>query len=205
MTRIKMCGIKRIADVEAANTCRPEYVGFVFAPESKRFVSPQTAKALKQALDKEIQAVGVFVDAPLEEVSSLLKEGIIDLAQLHGSEGEAYIRSLKEQTNKPVIKAFRMNALGDKINETLSAIEQSSADFVLLDSKAGCGEVFEWGMIETVQRPYFLAGGLDISNVSTAIEKLQPYAVDVSSGIETDGVKDKDKMEAFVTLVRENR
>lgn len=205
MTRIKMCGIKRIADVEAANTCRPEYVGFVFAPESKRFVSPQTAKALKQALDKEIQAVGVFVDAPLEEVSSLLKEGIIDLAQLHGREGEAYIRSLKEQTNKPVIKAFRMNALGDKINETLSAIEHSSADFVLLDSKAGCGEVFEWGMIETVQRPYFLAGGLDISNVSTAIEKLQPYAVDVSSGIETDGVKDKDKMEAFVTLVRENR
>ena len=204
MTRIKMCGIKIIADVEAANTCRPEYVGFVFAPESKRFVAPQTAKVLKQALDKEIQVVGVFVDAPLEEVSSLLKEGIIDLAQLHGSEGEAYIRSLKEQTNKPVIKAFRMNALGDKINETLFAIEQSSADFVLLDSKAGCGEVFEWGMIETVQRPYFLAGGLDISNVSTAMEKLQPYAVDVSSGIETDGVKDKDKMEAFVTLVREN-
>lgn len=205
MTRIKMCGIKRIADAEAVNACKPEYVGFVFAPESKRYVAPETAKILKQALDKEIQAVGVFVDAPVEEVISLLNEGIIDMAQLHGSEGEDYIRTLKEKTNKPVIKAFRMNALGDKINETLSNIKHCSADFVLLDSKAGCGEVFDWEMIENIKRPYFLAGGLDCFNVSAAIEKLHPYAVDVSSGIETEGQKDKDKMAAFVTLVRANR
>ena len=197
MTKIKLCGITRLCDIEAVNELKPEYIGFVFAKKSKRYVAPEAAARLKSELSEEIQAVGVFVDESVEQVAKLLREHVIDIAQLHGSEDDDYIRTLRELTNKPIIKAFRIQEESD-----LDGIEACSADYVLLDSGAGCGETFEWRLIKNIKRPFFLAGGLDASNANRAVQEVHPYAVDVSSGIETNGFKDKEKMRTFVTVVR---
>ena len=197
MTKIKLCGISRESDISVVNELKPEYIGFVFAKKSKRYVAPEAAARLKSELSEEIQAVGVFVDESVEQVAKLLREHVIDIAQLHGSEDDDYIRTLRELTNKPIIKAFRIQEESE-----LDAIEACSADYVLLDSGAGCGETFEWRLIKNIKRPFFLAGGLDASNANRAVQEVHPYAVDVSSGIETNGFKDKEKMRIFVTAVR---
>lgn len=197
MTRIKLCGLCRPCDIEAANQLRPDYIGFVFASGSKRYVSPEQAGEFKKMLNPEIRAVGVFVDETPEKVAELLNTGVIDMAQLHGSEDEAYLSRLRRLSQKTVIQAFRV-----ELAEDAAKAEQSSADYVLLDSGAGTGKAFDWELIRNVQRPYFLAGGLDSGNVADAVRLLRPFAVDVSSGIETHGVKDKNKMAAFVAAVR---
>lgn len=197
MTKIKLCGLSRICDIEAANELKPEYIGFVFAKESKRYVTPEKAAELKAKLDPNIKAVGVFVNKSPETIADLLNKGIIDIAQLHGNEDEDSIKQLRKLTDKPLIKAFRIETASNIENA-----EQSTADHVLLDSGAGTGAVFDWKLIQNIKRPYFLAGGLGINNVRSAIETLRPYAVDVSSGIETNGLKDKTKMAAFVAAVR---
>lgn len=197
MTKIKLCGLTRPEDIDAANELRPDFVGFVFAQKSKRYIAPEIAAELKKKLLKSIQAVGVFVDEPIEAVAKLLREGIIDAAQLHGSEDDTYIRKLKQLTGKSVIKAFRI----DDATE-VSDIENCIADDVLLDSGAGSGETFEWDFVKSVKRPFFLAGGLDPHNVEAAVKEIHPFAVDVSSGIETDGFKDDRKMAEFVAAVR---
>lgn len=197
MTKIKLCGLSRECDIEAVNELCPEYIGFVFANKSKRYVTPAKAKELRTILNKDIKAVGVFVNEDIEKVSELLENDIIDIAQLHGSEDEEYILKLREKTQKPIIKAFKISGSADAVSA-----EKSSADFILLDSGAGTGSVFDWEWLSEVKRPYFLAGGLSPENVESAIKKLSPYAVDVSSGIETEGVKDKIKMKEFVSKVR---
>ena len=197
MTKIKFCGLTGDCDIDAANELRPEYVGFVFAPKSKRYVTPERAAELKSRLEAGIKAVGVFVNDDLYHVAELLDRGVIDIAQLHGSEDEEYIRHLRQLTGKPIIRAFRI-----KTAEDIAEAEKCTADHVLLDSGAGTGEVFDWKLIKNMKRPYFLAGGLSPDNVENAVEQLSPYAVDVSSGIETDGVKDKAKMAAFAAAVR---
>lgn len=197
MTKIKLCGLSRPCDIEAANALRPDCIGFVFAKSSRRFVSPEQAAALKQMLAPDISAVGVFVDEAPECVADLLSRGVIDLAQLHGSETDAYIARLRKLTDKPILKAFAVRGEGD-----LAAAESSAADLVLLDSGAGTGAAFDWAMLRQFGRPYFLAGGLTPDNVGAAIKALRPYGVDVSSGIETDGKKDNKKMAAFAAAVR---
>ena len=197
MTKIKFCGLTGDCDIDAANELRPEYVGFVFAPKSKRYVMPERAAELKSRLEAGIKAVGVFVNDDLYYVAELLNRGVIDIAQLHGSEDEEYIRHLRQLTDKPIIRAFFI-----KTAEDIAEAEKCTADHVLLDSGAGTGEVFDWKLIKNMKRPYFLAGGLSPDNVENAVEQLSPYAVDVSSGIETDGVKDKVKMAAFAAAVR---
>ena len=197
MTKIKFCGLTGDCDIDAANKLRPEYVGFVFAPKSKRYVTPERAAELKRRLADGIKAVGVFVNDNLYHVAELLNRGVIDIAQLHGSEDEEYIGQLRQLTDKPIIRAFRI-----KTAEDIAEAEKCTADHVLLDSGAGTGEVFDWKLIKNMKRPYFLAGGLSPDNVENAVEQLSPYAVDVSSGIETDGVKDKAKMAAFAAAVR---
>ncbi len=198
MTRIKLCGLSRPCDIEAANKLKPEYVGFVFAPESRRYVSPGKAAELKKLLAPGILAVGVFVREEPQVIAGLLEEGIIDAAQLHGGEGEEDIRRLKMLTGKPVIHAFRMDGEQD-----IARVKRSSGDLVLLDSgSGGTGTAFDWRLAKKLARPYFLAGGLGADNVASAIQNLRPYGVDVSSGIETDGVKDESKMTAFVAAVR---
>ena len=197
MTKIKFCGLTGDCDIDAANELRTEYIGFVFAPKSKRYVTPERAAELKRRLAAGIKAVGVFVNDNLYHVAELLNRGVIDIAQLHGSEDEEYIGHLRQLTGKPIIRAFRI-----KTAEDIAEAEKCTADHVLLDSGAGTGEVFDWKLIKNMKRPYFLAGGLSPDNVENAVEQLTPYAVDVSSGIETDGVKDKVKMAAFAAAVR---
>lgn len=200
MTKIKLCGLTRPEDITAANALEPEYIGFVFAPKSKRAVSRETAAELKAQLSPEIQAVGVFVNEKPETVAGLLNAGIIDIAQLHGQEDENYIESLRKLTNKPLIQAFRVTDA-----ESLNKAEKSPADLILLDSGAGgTGTAFNWTLLEKFKRPYFLAGGLDSDTVGDAVKRFHPYAVDVSSGIETAGKKDEQKMAAFVAAVRNN-
>ncbi|MDE7232251.1 MAG: phosphoribosylanthranilate isomerase [Lachnospiraceae bacterium] len=197
-TKIKLCGLSRECDIEAANELLPEYVGFVFAKKSIRYVSPEQAAALRKQLAPQILAVGVFVNEPPESVSELLAAGVIDIAQLHGSEDEAYIERLRALADKPIIKAFSVNAEQD-----IRRAAESSADLVLLDAgSGGTGTAFDWGLLAGMERPYFLAGGLDASTVEEAVRKWRPYAVDVSSGIETDGHKDVEKMRNFVWAVR---
>lgn len=199
MTKMKFCGLTRPCDMEAVNEIKPEYIGFVFAKKSKRYVTPQKAMELKKLLSPEILAVGVFVGEEPEVIAGLLENGTIDIAQLHGSEDEEYIRRLKTMTDKPIIKAIQIT---DESTYAETKLPSCSVDYLLLDSGAGTGTTFDWNKIEKLCKSYFLAGGLSPDNVREAIELLHPYAVDVSSGIEEDGVKSKEKMAAFAAAVR---
>lgn len=197
MTKIKLCGLRRACDIEYVNELVPEYIGFVFAPKSKRYVTPEEAKQLRKQLDKRIIPVGVFVDEEPDRIAELVNQHIIEAVQLHGSEDEEYIKALRKLVSCTIIKAFRIEA-----KEDIAQANNSSADYVLLDSGGGTGETFDWSLLLTMERAYFLAGGLTPDNVAGAIGQLQPFAVDASSSLETDGFKDMKKMTAFVNAVR---
>ena len=197
MTKIKFCGLTRPCDIEAANEIKPDYIGFVFAPNSKRRVSYKQAVDLKNLLDKEIKAVGVFLNEDIDQVISLLNLGIIDAAQLHGDESVEYITRIQKETGKPVIKAFQIHSEQD-----VAAAEKTVSDFIILDAGTGQGKTFDWKLAENFKKPFFLAGGLNPGNVTDAMRQLHPYALDVSTGIETDGLKDKQKMAEFAAAVR---
>ncbi|MCR4796322.1 MAG: phosphoribosylanthranilate isomerase [Ruminococcus sp.] len=196
MTKIKMCGLRREADIEFANKLRPEYIGYVFAQSSKRYVQPEKAAELTKKLDKSIIPVGVFVNSPIEEVIGIVRSGAVRAVQLHGEEDEDYIAELKK-LGICVIRAFKVRSEAD-----VRAAEESSADYVLLDSGQGSGETFDWSVIGEIKREYFLAGGLTADNAAEAIQQLHPYAVDASSCLEIDGFKDFGKMKAFAEAVR---
>lgn len=205
MTKIKLCGLRRSCDIQYANALAPDYIGFVFAKNSKRYVRTDEAEVLRKQLNPGIIPVGVFVDEEILLIEKLLEGHIIEAIQLHGSEDEAYIGALRESIRgkgieSPIIKAFRIR---DK--EDIAAANRSSADYVLLDSGGGSGETFDWSLLGEISRPYFLAGGLTPENVGEAIKKLYPYGVDASSSLETEGFKDKEKMAAFVKAVRERK
>lgn len=198
--KIKFCGIKNPEDIEAVNRIRPEYIGFVFWEKSRRYVTSEAAAELKAKLDPAIQAVGVFVDEDPGVVEKLLGEGLIDLAQLHGQETDEMVRKLQERTGKQIVRAFQIRTAAD-MEEAL----KSSADYLLLDSGTGSGRTFDWSLLRRPLKPFFLAGGLKPENVAEAIRQFRPFAVDVSSGIETDGKKDHEKMSAFAGAVRKER
>ena len=199
MTKIKLCGLTRPCDIEYVNELLPEYIGFVFAPKSRRYISPEKAEVLREHLDDRITPVGVFVDEKIEVIADLIKRKIIDIVQLHGNESEKYITGLRRVIDCPVIKAFRIESEADIVSAN-----NSSADYVLLDSGGGTGKVFDHSLLKDIARPYFLAGGLDSENVVTAVKQLAPFAVDASSSLETDRFKDKNKMTAFVKAVRKD-
>ncbi len=200
MTKIKLCGLTRAEDIACANEIKPDYIGFVFWQKSSRCVDVQSAGKLKTTLDPAIKAVGVFVDGNVNVVADIANDGIIDVIQLHGSEDENYIAMLKSMTPAKIIKAFKI-----KTKEDIDAAIASTADLVLLDAGMGDGRTFDWDLIKGMTRPYILAGGLGCDNVKEAVIKLDPYGVDVSSGIETDGRKDPGKMRRFADIVRESR
>ena len=196
MTKIKLCGIQRYEDIDVVNELLPDYIGFVFAKKSKRFISYDTAKALKKRLDKRVKAVGVFVNESIENIIYLVRNDIIDLIQLHGDEDSDYISKLKKYVNIPVIKALKSKA-------DINTLYKEGTDFILLDAGAGDGKTLDESILKDFKGDYFLAGGLSPDNICEKINTLHPFGVDVSSGIETDGKKDADKMRKFVKLVRE--
>ena len=198
MVKIKICGLKRLEDIEIVNKYGPDYVGFVFA-DSKRKVSHDLACELKAELDSDIISVGVFVDACQDEILKLFDEGTIEMAQLHGMESEDYILSLKEKSNG---KLKIINAIEMSRDVDLLKYNDSHADYLLLDSGKGSGKTFDWRLIKSgLKKEFFLAGGLDSSNICDAISEFDPYAIDLSSSLEVDGFKDENKIKEIMEVI----
>ena len=212
--KIKFCGLFRECDIDYANALKPDFVVFIFVEHSRRFVDFATAKALKSRLDSEIKAVGVFVDSPVNRIIEVLGEGIIEVVQLHGNENNAYISALREMSakyltqNLPIIKAIKVHN-----SHSLLESQNLNADFILLDSpNAGSGRAFDWNALaqglaksqnftREFQTRFFLAGGVNVDNIKSAIA-LKPFCIDISSGIESNGVKDFTKMQTIINAVR---
>ncbi len=204
MVKVKICGIKNLQDVQAVNKHKPDFAGFVFYPLSKRYVSLIVARRLKAALNRHIKTVGVFVNAPVEEIAAAAEMGIIDLVQLHGDEGNTYIAELKKICKLPIIKAVRVQDEND-----IKRADYYDCDYLLFDTYSqsaygGTGRQFNTQLLKGVKihKPYFIAGGLNAENVRHAIKGLKPFAADVSGGVETDGGKDAAKMKAFIKQVK---
>ena len=219
MVKIKICGLRRKEDIEMVNKYKPDYIGFVFA-ESPRKVSYEEAKELSGLLSDGIVHVGVFVNEHMKLIVDLFDDGIIKIAQLHGDEDEKYIRNLKdksiEQTGKeiPVINAIEIkdisnDVIDDDYNNKLLEWRDSASDYFILDSGKGSGKTFDWNLIdkssEFFKNSIFLAGGLNSENLSSAIEEFNPFAVDLSSSVETDGFKDEDKIKEIITIMENYR
>ena len=213
MVKIKICGMRRSEDIEMANRYKPDYIGFVFA-DSPRKVSYDQAKELSELLSDEIVPVGVFVNEHMKLIVDLFKDGIIEMAQLHGDEDEKYIRNLKdksiEETGKqiPVINAIEIKD-GADYNDELLKWRDSASDYFILDSGKGSGKTFDWSLIdkesEFFKNSIFLAGGLNSENLALAIEEFNPFAVDLSSSVETDGFKDEEKIKEIIEIMENYR
>lgn len=199
MVKVKICGIRRAEDIEIINKYPPDYIGFVFA-ESKRQIDFDTAKTLKKLLKVNIPVVGVFVNGNIEDILELYRNDIIDIAQLHGDENEDYINQLKEEAPElKLIKAIEINK-----KEDLNDYENINVEYLLLDSEKGSGKTFNWDLInKNISKDFFLAGGLNSANFNQAIERFQPYGIDLSSGVETNGYKDEEKIKKIMELKNE--
>lgn len=199
MVKVKICGIMRAEDIEIINKYLPDYIGFVFA-ESKRQIDFDTAKTLKKLLKVNIPVVGVFVNGNIENILELYRNDIIDIAQLHGDENEDYINQLKEEARGlKLIKAIEITK-----KEDLNDYENMDVEYILLDSGKGSGKTFNWDLInKNISKDFFLAGGLNSANFNQAIERFQPYGIDLSSGVETNGYKDEEKIKKIMELKNE--
>ena len=199
MTKIKICGLMRLADIEAVCAVRPDYAGSILTAGFRRSVARSQYLDMNRMLaDAGIKRVGVFVNEPPESAASFAE--MLDLIQLHGDEDAAYIAKLRTFTDAEIIKMYRLTA-----PEDAEQVNRSPADYVLLDSGTGTGKAFDWSLLSGITRPYFLAGGLTPENVGDAVARLHPYAVDVSSGVETNGRKDPQKIRRFTEAVRQTR
>ena len=197
--KIKICGLRRREDILAVNAVLPDYCGFIIEfPKSFRSVTGDQVRELVRGLDHQICPVGVFVNASEERVAELLNEGTIAMTQLHGQEDEAYIQRLRALTDRPLIRAFSVKTADD-----VQRAQASSADFILLDQGGGgTGIPFDWSLVPRLSRPFFLAGGLGEDNLAEAIQRLKPYAVDLSSSVETDRWKDPEKIRRVVEIIK---
>lgn len=202
--KVKICGLRRFEDIEYVNEFLPDYAGFIFAPKSKRYIALDFALKLKNKLNKKIKSVGVFVNENIENIKKIADLKIIDLIQLHGDEDNLFIEKVKNTTNLPVIKAFRADGQL-KIN-----MQYSNADFFLIDSAVknsfgGTGISFDWSIIPLeYKNKIFLAGGLNALNIKQSIETINPYCLDINSGVETDGFKDKIKIKEVFEIIKDN-
>ena len=199
MTKIKICGLTRTEDIEMVNEFLPDYIGFVFA-KSRRQVSAEQAKELKNKLRPAIKAVGVFVNEKPENIAEIANQGIIDLIQIHGDEDAAYCAQLRKLTQAPIIKVVRVEREDD-----LAGIEEFDCDYYLFDTLSskeygGTGKAFDHSILynKEIKKPFFVAGGLNQDNVAAVIEVIKPFGVDTSGGVETDGSKDVNKIKEFI-------
>lgn len=196
MTKIKLCGLMHEKDALAANQARPDWVGLVF-DEGRHFVSDEMAARIRNALDPSIPAAGVFVNEEPAHILQLVERGTIQYVQLHGGESEDYIKELKKLVSCPVIKVVSV-----KTKEDVLRAAGTSAEYLLLDhGKGGTGKSFDWSIIPPIDKPWFMAGGIGLANLEAALA-YHPYAVDISSGAETNGQKDPEKMRRLVEMVR---
>lgn len=206
MVKVKICGLRRIEDVLAVNHFKPDYAGFVFAP-SKRKVTPELARALRKSLKLPVQAVGVFVDLPAAETAAIAQWCGMDVVQLHGTEDAAYLKALRAMLPPTceIWKAARVRTAEDIQKAAATGADRLLLDAYVPDAAGGTGTCFNWDMIKEwdIPLPYLVAGGLNVDNIADAVRVTQPYGVDVSSGVETGGLKDPDKMEKFINAVRE--
>lgn len=199
--KIKLCGMFRGCDIDYANEAMPDYIGFILGfPKSHRNIDMETARQLRSQLSSEIKAVGVFVNSPETTCAEYANRGIIDVIQLHGGEDAEFIRRLRELTDAPIIKAAKI-----RTPEDISEVQRLGADFVLLDNGTGTGEMFDHSLLDgaEIRQPFFLAGGLTPENLRQAAESARPYCVDLSSGVETEKLKDREKMLEAVRIIRE--
>ena len=201
MVKIKICGITVPVEIEYANELLPDFIGFVFA-QSRRRISPGQAADLKEKLCPAVRTVGVFVNEEIKTIQKLCSQNILDLVQLHGDEDAAYLEALKKKISKPVIRAVRVQSRED-VEKALAL----PADFVLFDayrpgSYGGTGEAFDAELLAGYCKPFFLAGGLNENNIASSIRASHTYCVDISSGAETDGKKDRIKMKTIINTVR---
>lgn len=201
MKYVKFCGIRRDEDVTYVNELLPDFIGIIFYEKSHRNVTINQAKKIKGMLTDKIKAVGVFVDKPEVEVIKICETVNLDMIQLHGQEESDYINTLRKYIDIPVIKAVRY-----QFKEQLFRAEKLPVDYLLIDtySKAaagGTGKAFDWREIPPLEKPYFLAGGIDKDNIEEAL-KTNAFALDISSGIETDRIKDFDKMKTLIDIVK---
>ena len=198
--KIKLCGMFRDEDIDYVNEAMPDYVGFiVLFPKSHRNIDLETALRLKKRLSPSIKSVAVSVDTPVEKFAEYAKSGVADMLQLHGNEDAEYIAELRRLTDVPLVKAVKVTSADDIIRA-----QELDVDYLLLDSGTGTGKAFDHSLIdrERITKPFFLAGGLTPENVREAALRVEPYGVDMSSGIETDKVKDMEKILAAVRAVR---
>lgn len=204
MVKVKICGIKTLQDVEFVNRQKPDFTGFVFYSLSKRYVSLITARSLKAKLNKKIKSIGVFVNAPPEEIAAAAELGIINIVQLHGDETNAYIAELRKICTLPIIKAVRVREEADIKKAAFYNCEYFLFDTYSTASYGGTGRQFDTQLLKGVKinKPYFLAGGLNAGNVRSALKGLKPYAVDVSGGVENGGSKDEIKIKNFIKQVK---
>ena len=199
--KIKLCGMFRDCDIDYANEAKPDYIGFILGfPKSHRNIDMETARQLRSQLSPKIKAVGVFVNSPETTCAEYANRGIIDVIQLHGSEDAEFIHRLRELTDAPIIKAAKI-----RTPEAISEVQRLGADFVLLDNGTGTGEMFDHSLLDgaEIRQPFFLAGGLTPENLRQAAESARPYCVDLSSGVETEKLKDREKMLEAVRIIRE--
>lgn len=199
--KIKLCGMFRDCDIDYANEAKPDYVGFILGfPKSHRNIDAETARQLRSRLDTGIKAVGVFVNSPETTCAEYANCGIIDVIQLHGDEDADFIRRLRELTSAPIIKAAKI-----RTPEDIGRVQALGADYVLLDNGTGTGEMFDHSLLDgaEIRQPFFLAGGLTPENLRQAAESVRPYCVDLSSGVETDRLKNREKMLEAVRVIRE--
>ncbi len=207
MTKIKICGLSRREDIESVNMVSPDYIGFIMGfPKSHRNITIERAKILRAGLKEGIQVVGVFVDAEISMIVDACAQKVIDVIQLHGREDIRYIERLKAVLASVEVQAKIIKAIQVKSKEDLALIKEVPADMILLDAGMGDGKLFsqeQMELLKSVNRDYFLAGGLNPENVSELLESLHPFGVDVSSGVETEKKKDRKKIRRFVQNVRD--
>ncbi|MDO4459074.1 MAG: phosphoribosylanthranilate isomerase [Clostridia bacterium] len=199
MAKVKICGLRFTQDAEYVNEAKPDFAGFILSEGFRRSIDLNTAITLREIIDKSINTVGVFVNEDISNILNAIESGAVGVIQLHGSEDNDYIDNLKKHTDKTIIKAFTIKSPDD-----IEKAKKCHADFVLLDSGTGTGKEFDQSLIGEFPREYFLAGGMNPDNVKQRINELKPYAVDVSSGVETDGIKDREKVIRFVREARRN-
>lgn len=203
--KIKICGLSRLCDIQYVNEAKPDYCGFIVDfPKSHRSVSVSRMEQLINGLTEGVIPVGVFVDAPVEMVADCVNRGILTHVQLHGKEDNTYIRELRNLTGEAGKKVTVFQAFKVTDMQTLRKAQNSEADRILLDNGQGTGKTFDWSLLHDVKRPFILAGGLTPENLPDAIDRVHPWGVDLSSGVETDRLKDREKMLEAVFSVKKH-